>query len=294
MQQTLADANESWAIRVEHGASHNLFERLDLHHNEGPGLFIADGSDNLVSDCDSHHNYDPDRGGENADGFGCHSDDGDNVFSRCRAWANSDDGFDFINAAGTCTVDQSWAFDNGFVPTTRRPAGNGAGFKAGGFTGSPPDVVPRHVVRRNLAFSNRSQGFYANHHEGGIDWLSNTAFDNPHNFDMLADEGRAEHRLHNNLAVRPGTALARATADEIHDSHNSWSLPVSVDALDFMSMVRRGVDGPRLPDGRLPDVPFLRLRPGSDLIDAGVDVGIPYVGSAPDLGAREQRPISTE
>jgi len=45
--------------------------------------------------------------------------------------------------------------------------------------------------------------------------------------------------------------------------------------------------GPRSPDGSLPILEFLRLRDGSQLIDRGTDVGLPYNGSAPDLGAYE-------
>jgi hypothetical protein len=37
----------------------------------------------------------------------------------------------------------------------------------------------------------------------------------------------------------------------------------------------------------LPDVDFLHLASGSDLIDGGVDVGLDFDGSAPDLGAFE-------
>ena len=172
VQQIITDVNESWGIRVEDGADHNIFERLDLHHNEGPGLFIADGGHNLVLDCDSHHNHDPDRGGENADGFGSHSNDDGNVFRGNRAWANSDDGYDFINSPGVVRIENCWAFRNGFVPDTDEPAGNGAGFKAGGFGLDPdrfPDDVPRHEVVGNVAFGNRTQGFYTNHHPGGTD-----------------------------------------------------------------------------------------------------------------------------
>ena len=43
------------------------------------------------------------------------------------------DGYDFINAPGVCSVEQSWAWRNGWVPDTDTGAGNGAGFKAGGF-----------------------------------------------------------------------------------------------------------------------------------------------------------------
>ncbi len=287
VQQILVDQNESWCIRVENGASNNIFELLNLHHNEGPGLFIQDGGNNLVLNVDSHHNYDPDRGGENADGFGCHTDDAGNVFRGCRAWYNSDDGFDFINSPGVCTVEGSWAFRNGFVPDSNSAAGNGAGIKAGGFTTNIPATIPRHVVRFNLTFSNRSQGFYANHHEGGIDWINNTAFNNPRNFDLLADEGRAEHYLKNNLAAGSGEALARATLDEIDDTVNSWSLGVTVNDSDFVSTSDSGADGPRQADGSLPYVGFMRLAEGSDLIDVGQDEGLPFAGEAPDLGAFE-------
>ena len=48
-----------------------------------------------------------------------------------------------------------------------------------------------------------------------------------------------------------------------------------------------GVTGARQPDGSLPTLDFMHLASGSDLIDTGVYVGIPYNGSAPDLGAFE-------
>jgi hypothetical protein len=47
---------------------------------------------------------------------------------------------------------------------------------------------------------------------------------------------------------------------------------------------------PRLPDGSLPPLDFLRLKAGSHLIDAGVNVGLPFNGSAPDLGWLETAP----
>jgi MYXO-CTERM domain-containing protein len=290
VQQILTDVNESWCIRVENGANNNIFEALDLHHNEGPGLFIADGSDNLVLNCDSHHNWDPDRGGENSDGFGCHSNDTGNVFSGCRAWYNSDDGFDFINAPGGCVVEHSWAFQNGFQPDTNTAAGNGSGIKAGGFgldTSTFPANPPRHQVRFNVAFANRASGFYANHHPGGIDWFNNTAFDNPRNFDMLADVGAADHFLRNNLAFEPGTALAQATPEEIDDASNSWSLAVDATEADFVSVAQDEALLPRRPDGSLPDVAFLHLVEESDLVNAGEDVGFEFVDAAPDLGAFE-------
>lgn len=48
-----------------------------------------------------------------------------------------------------------------------------------------------------------------------------------------------------------------------------------------------GMLGPRNADGSLPDVDFLKLKANSQMIDKGEDVGLPFVGSAPDLGAFE-------
>jgi hypothetical protein len=290
VQQILTNVNESWGIRVENNASYNIFENLNLHHNEGPGLFIADGRDNLVLNVDSHHNYDPDRGGENADGFGCHSNDGGNVFRGCRAWSNSDDGFDFINAPGTCSVEYSMAFYNGYIPGTNTGAGNGTGIKAGGFgldSSKFPSNIPRHLVRFNISFGNRINGFYSNHHPGGLDFINNTAFNNPYNYNMLADVGSANHFLRNNVSFGSGIDLAKATIHEIDSSHNSWDLDVTVDKNDFMSVNETLATADREADGSLPMNDFLRLLTDSDLIDAGENVGYSYNGNAPDLGAFE-------
>ena len=48
-----------------------------------------------------------------------------------------------------------------------------------------------------------------------------------------------------------------------------------------------GMLGPRKADGSLSDVHFLKLAPGSKMIDKGEDVGIPFTAVAPDLGAFE-------
>jgi hypothetical protein len=48
-----------------------------------------------------------------------------------------------------------------------------------------------------------------------------------------------------------------------------------------------GMLGPRNADGSLPYVDFLKLKEGSRAIDKGEDLGFPFVGKAPDLGAFE-------
>ena len=97
--------HESWCVYVI-GGSNNTFEMLDAHHNMGPGFFIQAGGNNTFLNCDSHENEDTltsNGDGQSADGFGCHPNqagDTGNVFRGCRAWWNSDDGWDFINSAG--------------------------------------------------------------------------------------------------------------------------------------------------------------------------------------------------
>lgn len=278
--------DDSWGVRIR--GNHNVLERLDVHDNEAPGVFIASGAGNRVLNSDSHHNYNPLENGENADGFSCRSSGGDNVLSGCRAYSNSDDGFDFSNAAGTCTVEGSWSFRNGFVPDTMMPAGSGAGFKAGGFGAppdSPPTAAPQHVVRFNLAFANRSQGFSANRHRGGIDFFQNTAFENPVHFDMQVIGKTPTLKLRNNLAAYGGKPIENFTSGD--DAFNSWSLPVSVDAADFAGDDQSEALRPREKDGSLPPIALMHLAPGSDLIDRGEDIGLGFVGQAPDLGAFE-------
>ena len=72
------------------------------------------------------------------------------------------------------------------------------------------------------------------------------------------------------------------------DDHNSWNGGVTVTDADFLSVNPAGIDGPRRFDGALPALDFLKLAPGSDLIGKGVDVGLPFLGAAPDLGAFER------
>ena len=68
--------------------------------------------------------------------------------------------------------------------------------------------------------------------------------------------------------------------------HNTWD-GIAVDGADFTSLNPGGVDGPRGQHNTLPILLFMRLANGSNLIDAGVDIGRPFNGAAPDLGAFE-------
>ena len=283
--------HESWGIWIS--GSHNVFEQLDLHHNMGPGLFIKDGGDNLVLNSDSHHNYDPytsNGAGQSADGFGAHIKAGHpgNVFRGCRAWANSDDGFDLINAFSPVTIEYSWAWQQGYLPGTLTPlaAGNGNGIKAGGYGGKYVANGVRHTVRFSVAFNNKASGIYANHHTLANDYFNNTSFGNHPDFNMLGIDAQGAPvslgRLRNNVAYL-GTLLSNMDGSDA--AFNSWDSGVTVSDADFASISDAGWDAPRQADGSLPQLASFHLRAGSALIGHGTDIGLPFGGKAPDLGA---------
>lgn len=283
---------ESWGLWIS--GSNNVFEQIDTHHHMGTGLFINGGGGNLVLSSDSHDNYDlrsNDSPGENADGFGSHYTPAGrpaNVFRGCRAWWNADDGFDLISTYSPVLIENSWAWRNGYVPGTTTSAGNGAGFKMGGFGREYDTRAVKHTVRFSVAFNNKAAGFYSNHHPVANDYFNNTSYGNRPDFDMrgINSSGSSVGRgnLRNNIAYT-GTLLANMNGTTA--SHNSWNLDVPLSDAQFRSVSMSGWDAPRQADGSLPVLPHLRLAANSALIDRGTNVGLPHSGSAPDLGAFE-------
>ena len=297
------------------GGSNNIYEQLSMHDGQAIGFYLTAGSNNLIFNCDAYRNYDytsqagGGRNGGNVDGFGNHPARGsvNNVFRGCRAWLNSDDGYDCISAFEPTVFENCWAFYNGYsVGFISRADGNG--FKAGGygsraFNALPPDI-PRNTIRFCLAVMNKANGFYSNHHLEGSDWYNNTAYQNGANFNMLNRKAKTEadyltdgpgynHVLRNNISFAP-----RSVRGEIinYDStrciidHNSFlNSGVTSSADDFLSLDTAQLTAPRQADGSLPMVNFMRLKPASKFIDKGIDVGLPFVGRAPDLGCFERK-----
>jgi hypothetical protein len=271
------------SICVESQGSHNIFERLSMHDGQAIGVYHVRGSDNLFLNCDAWNNWDytsEDGRGGNVDGFGCHPTEGStgNVFRGCRAWYNSDDGYDCISAHEAVTFENCWALYNGLWSDGRK-LGDGNGFKAGGYGNIParalPRVIPRHVVRLCVAVGNKSSGFYANHHPGGVDWLNNSAYRNGTNFNMLGrladnrtDVDGYGHRLINNLSFGSRNALSRMDAAKC-EMQNNFLPGEGVTAADFRSLDEAELLGSRQPDGALPKVRFMRPVEKSALVDVG-------------------------
>jgi hypothetical protein len=99
--------------------------------------------------------------------------------------------------------------------------------------------------------------------------------------------GAAPNVLQNNLDL--GTPKQSSIPATTTSTHNSWDADsaFTVAADDFQSVDDAALLGPRSSDGSLPVVLFLRLSPGSDLVDAGLPGNAPSAGSAPDIGCFE-------
>ncbi|MCE0538749.1 right-handed parallel beta-helix repeat-containing protein [Kineosporia rhizophila] len=267
--------HESWGVYVT--GSNNTFDQLNLHHHMGPGLFIKNGSNNLVLNSDSHDNYDlytSNGAGESADGFGAHvaANQPGNRFSGNRAWNNSDDGFDLINAYSPVTIENSWAWHNGYVPGTETAAGNGSGIKAGGYGGVYQAAAVKHTVRYSVAFNNRAAGFYANHHPVALNFNHNTAYNNRPNYNMLGitSGGAATGlgNLHDNVAFG-GTLTSNLGSST--QKNNSWNLSTTLTSKHFQSLSTTGWDAARQSNGRLPVLTSLRPAAGSPLTGTASD-----------------------
>jgi len=281
VQVTITGHTQS--IGFDNQGSHNVYERLSVHDGMAIGFWIGTGSHNLVLNCDAYRNHDD--------------------FSGDRRGGNTD-GFDFINAGEAAVAEDCWAFYNGFSPRFA-PLADGNGFKAGGHAGTPvarlPNPIPRHVVRGSLAVRNKANGFYANHHIGGVDFIHNSAARNRANYNLLGREGDNRtlipgrgHRLLNNLGFAGGTEVTQLDSAACEVRGNTWQLTEFPVAGDFLSLEEAELTRPRRADGGLPEVSFLRLRPGSRLVDRGVETGHPFRGAAPDPGASESIPAARD
>lgn len=336
------------------GCDHATIELLDVSNVSGTGFFVSESSSgtpstyNHILNVDSHNNGDglgdpahPEYGTWNTgDGFGNTGGDtsSNNVYEGCRAWLNSDDGYDWFDWAGTrVELRGCWSFWNGIKPwgpiNTQPNASEmtptdpsvffgdadyvvsfeaGEGFKLGGFGGAGPEGMPtvlKKYLSNCVSFENMGTGYSENmaaEHSHAMQFLNCVAYSNGNDgfgFGVGRSVGIA-HVFRNNWAFHNNQIASGA--DWVYDgepdniSNNYWASvyndvnygnllgAVTVTNADFASVSSLGAAGPRQADGSLPELDFLHLAADSDLIDRGVDVGLPYNGASPDVGAYER------
>jgi hypothetical protein len=283
------------SIRIS--GNNNTLERCVSYGARNTGIHISGGqgaaiypASNLVLNCDSIRSYDAPVGG-NSDGFSAKWSLGTgNVFRGCRSWENSDDGWDLWMGSQPVLIENCWAFRSGidvWGTSGGKFNGNGNGFKLGG-SGTP---AVHHLVG-SLSFGNKAWGVDQNNNADGQTVDQNTVWNNGSgaiNLNHLGSQYgvlQSSHVLRNNAAIGTVTIGSTSTYPSIQIS-NTWQVLTDVNTNDFLNTDWTWAMAPRRDDGGLPEIPFLRPVPGGRLVDKGTDLGAPFSGSAPDLGAYE-------
>ena len=277
--------------------NNNILENITSHHNGGSGIQVLQYSENnLLLNCDTYCNYDPysSTPGEHADGIEIadirerNGNERVNTLIGCRSWENGDDGFDHFRCEGILIFESCWAWHNGYVPETEISAGNGDGFKLGITTGTP-EPVPQRKLSNCISYNNRTRGFSQNGANVLMELYNNiSAFNTNHGY-LFYDYNQRDI-LKNNISYKNGDHIYSQSLQII--DHNSWQNGLIVSDADFESLDGSQLTKPRKANGDLPDITFMHLASGSDLIDAGINVGLPFSGQAPDIGAFETVPAT--
>ena len=289
----------------ENQAHDNLIEACNFYKNGDTGLQMKNlASFNRVINCDSYLNCDEDEG--DADGFAPKISVGDgNYFYGCRAWANSDDGWDVFykkesgQKDNVCVIlENCIAYKNGFLDLqTIAPSGNGNGFKCGSNQGAM-----NVFMNRCLAIHNKAKGFDQNHNAGDIILNNCTGMtskalcgDKTYSY-RIYEEIASDHevRLTNCIAINDNDATdKRDKQGNIKDGEHGkygqygrFEVDASLDRLSIVNCEFQKADptqfvsitndeeliGERQENGELPETTFAHLVDGSPLIDAGVKI----------------------
>lgn len=253
----------------DHVIRNCVFHSYGLGGTTGHGVEIRDGHDLLIENVEC---YDGSSGG-NSDGFLMGRGSTNVTFRDCIAHHNSDDGWDMKGKdgrdPGTGTLIDCIAYRNG-ANLDGSATGNGVGFKCGNVS---YDGDGGHTYIRCVAFDNDFFGFDGSDADVALTYHNCTSVRNrKHNWFV---DDKADHEWVNCIAQE-----CRAETDVNIDRGTvttcNWDGIGSMDGttVEFLS------DDPTSTE-------FMRLPDGSQAIDAGTDVGLPYSGDAPDWGAFE-------
>ena len=205
------------------GGSYNKIENCTSQASVDSGFGVKDADNCTFINCDSFDSFDYELGGTSSPDFGGNADGfcdkqfsgGGNTYINCRAWNNSDDGWDLYKRVTTAPIvfincitynnspeyydftdnprletDKAW-FDTvegktlttskGHTDTWYRTHyynnGNKNGFKIGG-AGVATDVT----MYRCLAIANTVKGFDQNYTQGNVKVYNCSAYDNKNNY----------------------------------------------------------------------------------------------------------------
>lgn len=319
--------------------NHNIIEYCTFSYCWDTGLQIGspsrqgdsnDGSVagyNFILNCDAFYNIDTHNQGKNADGFAPKAFVGpNNYFYGCRAWYNSDDGWDMYQNEYPTMLESCWCFHNGDVAVYSETAygnrvpskgwgGNGNGIKMGGnSTYGANNIAVACVVADHHYVKGTGKGFDQNDNRLHQTVLNCLSFDNWKNYSLANGSSDGGHIVKNNVSLR----ISEYTNFDKHISfgsdvieNNNWNLGLLYDSKNVKQVVDPSNDyesldvmkdglAPRETDGTLPNNGFAKLKSTSLFLDKGQELSYsfsgktytrPYVGEAPDLGPYEFDPL---
>lgn len=267
-----------------------ILENITVINIGGTGILV-DASDTIhiincdvTASCDSFGTiYSQPYIGGNGDGFqltNFTNRTGAYYLKGCRSFRNSDDGFG-SRSQSYIEYDSCWSIDNGYAD------GDGNGYKYG--QADSVSLPLQRLLRNCMAMLNNNTGFTENNYmyrSLNMHIYNNISYGNKIGYGNFGDRMDELHGnwYRNNVSYNDTTSVLMY-GDYEHE-YNSWdaSPSVSVTSGDFISVDTTGMTGARQSDGSLPEINFGKLAQGSDLINAGVDVGLPFNGGAPDMG----------
>ncbi len=305
---------------INNGSNH-IIEDCEFYGNCDSGLQHKSGGNNYILNCDSHDNFDYESGGiaganfgGNADGFADkqYTSSDPNTYEGCRSWHNADDGWDFFEKIGSTVIKNCICFKMGpaTFDMTNHPRyqtdlawfsqfpltvtnakgttdyitlaayvnyGNGNGFKLGG------NYTAHNVtLTRCLSVANTVRGFDQNNNYGTMTLYNNSSYQNGYNYGFGTGTG-GTLIIKNCVSLNSinTNAFASKTVTNVNNSWNTTG--ITTNSSDFVTLDTSLVLLPRNTDGSF-STTFMNLVGGSDLIDAGLNIGIPYSGTRPDLG----------
>lgn len=246
-----------WAENV----NYCIFEGCNFYRNQGSGMYLSGSSEgNVVLNCDFFENYDqrsPSAGG-NADGLNIcriierNGNERVNTVRGCRAWHNSDDGFDFVLNPGYVYVDKCWSFNNGY------DQGNGNGFKLGENDGTPETGFQR-ILTNCLSFRNKKPGFSQNESWVRMSLDGCVAYQNGAWAGFYFGWHNTANRFTNCTSYNNAGSEVAIGSNSVQ-VNNSWNKSVKLTDASFVSLDASTVENPRQADGSLPVTNFLKLK----------------------------------
>lgn len=265
-------------------------------------LFDNTSDTNIYEGCRSWNNSD--------DGWDMYNRKGITVIKNCWCYGNGPATYDMTNHPRYKTDSASWFYQfprtvtiSGTTTTITVTLasyynnGNGNGFKIGGNYRN--NTV---TVENCLSANNKVRGYDQNNNAGKMTLYNCTAYGNSPNYgfgDKSSSSStvtpaespvtNAYLTIKNCVSLNSTSSNTFTSSSYLTTSNNSWNTAgVTCTAADFISTDPTVmITSARQSDGSLPKIVFMQLATGSDLINAGTNVLLPFSGAAPDMGCFE-------